>query len=783
MAGIRGGVLVRRRVSCSCFAKFGVTCALVLGMLPLVAFAEEAAVEQPDQFEFSGLSDKAFYTEGDYQYSISNGQVTIQSYQGNAASIQVPQTIKGYPVTSIADYAFMGKTNLRSVTIPEGVVATGKMLFASSSVEVVNMPSTWKSYYLCMFSNCLNLVEINVPNNHPTLSTYCGDLYNKDKSVLIFYAGGKTNQTFTIPASVRQVSRGFHSTKYLEEVIVPDGVLGASPYSFAGSSIKRVVIGKGLREVSGMSFGSGLESITVSPDNSNLSSDGGVLYDKGKQTLLCYPSAKTSTTFIVPSSVVNLSSSSFARCKYLEHLTFEGKLQSVPSSAFNYAHHGSNGVGSLRVVVFSVGVNVAGFDSDALWASNVLLVGDASVKQIAEASTAYGFDGVSNYTNGDISSAVATEGLTVQYLGSAVFPQPTVSIGSCELVPFVDYDVAYRNNSKPGKGYIDIKGKGVFRGSKTITFDIIAPIGSSAGAWRSYKTTNGISWRYEYNNGSYAVDWALIGGDYYYFNDRGYLVSEQWLNYGGNSYYLQSNGAAAKGWKQIGSNHYYFSSKGGAAARGLVSIDGCRYYFSPTSNAMATGWQTIGAKRYYFSTVNGKAASGLVKIGDYRYYFGPTSNAMATGWQAINGKWYYFSKVNGRAASGFVTIDGNKYYFGPVSNAMATGWQTIGTKRYYFSTVNGKAASGLVKIGDYRYYFGPTSNAMATGWQAINGKWYYFSKVNGRAASGFVTIDGNKYYFGPVSNAMATGWVTIGERDYYFNKETGVLETSRNSAA
>lgn len=681
--------LMGRRDGCGRFIIIGVTFALALGMLPVIAFAADPSVEQSNKSELSGLSNEAIYTEGDYQYSISNGQVTIQSYKGNAASLKVPQTIKGYPVVAIADYAFMDKTNLKSVTIPEGVVSTGKMLFASSSVEVVNMPSTWKSYYLCMFSGCLNLVEINVPNNHPTLSTYCGDLYSKDKSVLIFYAGGKTNKTFTIPASVRQISRGLHSTRYLEEVIVPDGVLSASPYSFAGSSIKRVIIGKGLREVSGTSFGSGLESITVSTENPYMSSDQGVLYNKSKQTLLCYPSAKTGTTFIVPSSVVNLSSSSFARCKYLEHLTFDGKLQNVPSSAFNYANHSASGVGSLRIVVFSAGVSASGFNPNAFWASNVLLVGDTSVKQIAEASTAYGFDGVSNYTNGDISSAVATEGLTVQYLGSAVFPQPTVSIGSCKLVPCVDYDVTYRNNLKPGKGYIDIKGKGVFRGSKTIAFTIVAPMSSSSGVWKSYKTASGILWRYEYNNGSYAVDWALIGGNYYYFDDQGYLVSEQWLSYGGNRYYLQSNGAAVKGWKQIGTRRYYFSSKGGAAARGLVLIGGHRYYFGPTSNAMATGWQTIGTQRYYFSTVNGKAASGLIKIGDYRYYFGPTSNAMAAGWQSINGKWYYFSKVNGRAASGFVTIDGNKYYFGPTSNAMATGWVTVGEKDYYFNKDTG----------------------------------------------------------------------------------------------
>lgn len=58
------------------------------------------------------------------------------------------------------------------------------------------------------------------------------------------------------------------------------------------------------------------------------------------------------------------------------------------------------------------------------------------------------------------------------YTGKAIKPNVTVKYGSTKLIKNKDYTISYKNNKKPGIATITIKGKGNFKGTKTITFKI-----------------------------------------------------------------------------------------------------------------------------------------------------------------------------------------------------------------------------------------------------------------------------------------------------------------------
>ena len=62
-------------------------------------------------------------------YSISGDEVTITDCDTSATSVTIPETIDGYPVTSIGEKAFSGCTGLTSITIPDGVTSIGSSAF------------------------------------------------------------------------------------------------------------------------------------------------------------------------------------------------------------------------------------------------------------------------------------------------------------------------------------------------------------------------------------------------------------------------------------------------------------------------------------------------------------------------------------------------------------------------------------------------------------------------------------------------------------------------------
>ena len=143
------------------------------------------------------------------------------------------------------------------------------------------------------------------------------------------------------------------------------------------------------------------------------------------------------------------------------------------------------------------------------------------------------------------------------------------------------------------------------------------------GLWTQTKTTgqwisSGNRWWYRHFNGSYALGWEKIDGNYYLFDNSGWmLIGWQFVN--GSWYYMNNSGAMLTGWQYINGTWYYMNSSG----------------------AMLTEWQCIGGKWYYFYS-DGSMASNIWIDGTY---YVESSGAMATN------KWiddYFYVDSTGR---------------------------------------------------------------------------------------------------------------------------------------
>ena len=115
---------------------------------------------------------------------------------------------------------------------------------------------------------------------------------------------------------------------------------------------------------------------------------------------------------------------------------------------------------------------------------------------------------------------------------------------------------------------------------------------------------NDTGWWYEYPDGSYPKDkFEKIDGTWYYFDNSGYMLAEQWKKHtDGNWYWFDQSGAMATGWKKIADKWYYFDVEG-AMKTGWVKYKDTWYYLDSkegnmVSNAFIqsadkTGWYYI----------------------------------------------------------------------------------------------------------------------------------------------------------------------------------------------
>ena len=258
------------------------------------------------------------------------------SYCENLKSISTPDS-----VTSIGNDAFTGCTSLTSISIPDSVILIGDHAFQNcTSLTSVTIPGSVTLIGDNAFSNCASLTNINVDSNNSDYLGNDGILFNKNKTTLICYPAGKTDRSYTIPDSVISIATdAFWGCDSLTIITIPDSVtsIGDDVFGLCRS----------------------LTNINVDSNNSDYLDNDGILFNKNKTTLICYPAGKPDRSYTIPDSVTSIGNYAFYVCDSLTSIT-------IPNSVTSIGFHAFDGCTSLTSItipdsVTSIGYGAFGF--------------------------------------------------------------------------------------------------------------------------------------------------------------------------------------------------------------------------------------------------------------------------------------------------------------------------------------------------------------------------------------------------------------------------------------
>ena len=203
-------------------------------------------------------------------------------YTEPEGNIVIPEEVENngtkYNVTCIGKSAFSKCEKIKSVIIPNTVTSIEYSAFAFCSIESVTIGNSVTTIGNQAFRNS-DLTSITIPNSVTSIeySAFYECSYLK---------------SITIPSTVTNIG---------------DGVCASCP---------------------------DLTEINVESENTEYTSENGVLFNKNKTTIMCYPAGKTESSYTIPNGVTNIANEAFNDCFRLTSITIPNSVTSIGRLAF-----------------------------------------------------------------------------------------------------------------------------------------------------------------------------------------------------------------------------------------------------------------------------------------------------------------------------------------------------------------------------------------------------------------------------------------------------------------
>lgn len=167
------------------------------------------------------------------EVTFSENLKTIKSYAFQASGIRSAEFSNR--LEQIGNFAF-NESKLSSITLGNSVKNIGDSAFAwCTSLTEIEIPSTTDVIGVSAFFMCTSIEKYTIgKENKKFASDDYGVLFNKDKSILLYYPVGSTTEEYTVPSTVKTISASSFSTCLnIKKIIIPDSVEEINDLAFS----------------------------------------------------------------------------------------------------------------------------------------------------------------------------------------------------------------------------------------------------------------------------------------------------------------------------------------------------------------------------------------------------------------------------------------------------------------------------------------------------------------------------------------------------------------------
>ena len=277
--------------------------------------------------------------EGGLYYEIADGEVTITGYDSGtiAYDLVIPETIKGYPVTTIGSCAFELCWDIGTVTLPDTITTIGSYAFYwCEFLRRINIPSSVTSVGQSAFE------DTSLVYNYYDNGLYLG---NEDNPYHLLLRPITSVETTLVAHPDTKIVGGddFNISKKLAKVTLNEGLLYIGDHAFYDcNAVTQINIPSTVIDIGSYAFCRcfGVTSLTVPEGVAELRE-----YTFSNCTGL--------SKITLPESLTKIGKGAFYNCTGLNAVSLPGQVASIGETAFS-------GCSSLSGIIIPEGVTSIG---------------------------------------------------------------------------------------------------------------------------------------------------------------------------------------------------------------------------------------------------------------------------------------------------------------------------------------------------------------------------------------------------------------------------------------
>ena len=155
------------------------------------------------------------------------------AYMKNLETIILPKSLESFDITN----GFYGCTKLSKIIVegddentkfhlPENIGKIAGPGFNGTSLTEINIGKNIKVISIESIRNTKKLELINVDSNNEKYSSIEGVLFNKEKTILLYYPTNKNDNEYQVPETVEKIGKNaFNDCIKLKKLYIPKNVI------------------------------------------------------------------------------------------------------------------------------------------------------------------------------------------------------------------------------------------------------------------------------------------------------------------------------------------------------------------------------------------------------------------------------------------------------------------------------------------------------------------------------------------------------------------------------